>query len=214
MRNRAAVLSALLLAAAALPVAAQDARHEPTFEEMVARTRSDCNEVDVRLLIAAQERWPEMADTLARLARDPGNARLHNSLGNHYVRRLMFDAAKASYECAVHLNEHLAPAWNNLGLILLARREIPASVEALENAVAADPNYAKAHYHLGVAYDAGRQYDRALHSYERAITLDPRLGTGEYNPIVVRNPHRIPLFLRQLLTEEAVRFHLGAGETD
>ena len=211
MRKSGTVLAAALIIAT-LPAVGQDAKHEPSYEDMVALSSSVCNAVDVRHIIIAQEHWPGMADVLARLARQPKNARLHNTVGNHYAELMLFDRARRAYECAVHLDPDLPQAWNNLGLVLLGAREHTQAIEALQRAIAADPNYAKAHYHLGVAYDEDGKYERALRSYEAAITLDPRLGRASYNPAVARNRHRVPLFLRRMRTEEAARFDLGVTE--
>jgi tetratricopeptide (TPR) repeat protein len=205
----AAATAALMLAAA--PLGAQDARTEPTFEEMVERALGpeNCDKVELELLIIAAKRWPSIRDLLVDLAYDPRNSRLHTKIGNQFGGMSLWPLARRFYQCAVRFDEDNAHAWNNLGLIHLGRHEVGDAIEAFQRAIKIDPNYARAHYHLGMAYDVDNRYDDALRSYQRALGLDPRLGLARFNPQVATNPHRLELFMYQLLSEEVLRGNLG-----
>lgn len=210
MRGRI-ILAAALALGVLLPAAAQDARNEPTFEDMVrgAMGPKNCDKIDLELVRIAQERWPAIGKILTELMPDPRNSALHTKLGNQFANLTLWTAAERSYRCAIQFDENNAQAWNNLGLVHLGRRELSNAIAALNRAVVVDPNYARAHYHLGMAYDADGAYDQAIRSYERAISLDPRLGLARFNPQVANNPHRLELFMRRLASEQVVRYNLG-----
>ena len=126
---------------------------------------------------------------------------------------MLFDLAQSAYLCSIENDRRFGPAWNNIGIVYLARGEVSKAQGAFQRTTQIDPNNAMGFYHLAMAYDQDLQYDRAIENYEHAVTLDPRLASVRYNPEVVRNPHRLPLFLRRLLTDQAVRYHLqGSGD--
>ena len=201
----------LMVATLAAPAAlAQDARSEPDYRQEIsaAKTMRRCKEVDPSWAESIRKRWPGMSEALDWLVEDPLDPARHNNLGNEYVRRQLFDLAYAAYECSTKVDKKFAPGWSNLGLIYLARDKEPEAIAALERAVEIKPHDAMAYYHLALAYDRADEYDQAIAAYERAINLDPRVATVRYNPGVIRNPHRVSLFLRRLMTDQAVRFHL------
>ena len=76
--------AALLLAAPAL---AQDAKNEPTFEEMVQKTMGpkDCDKVDIEIYFVAKKRWPPIAAIFEELVHTPRNTALHTKLGNEFA---------------------------------------------------------------------------------------------------------------------------------
>ena len=203
-------VTALLACGLSGPATAQDAREEPTFEDAVAeaKARRNCNRVDPTWLEQANKRWPEVGKALEAIVENPDDAARHNEVGNGYAKLMLFDLAERSYACATHRDKKFAPAWNNLGLVYMARRKTSDAIGAFQKAAQIDPYDARTFYHLAMAYDMGEQYDQALQSYEWAITLDPQIATVRHNPRVVSNPHQIPLFLRRLLTDRAVRYDL------
>lgn len=209
--NRTLAGLALVSALLAPPAAAQDARTEPTFEDMVRKTMSpkNCDRVDVEIYFVAERRWPPIAEVLRELIHRPENSKLHMKLGNEFGRLTLWPAAEAAYRCAILFDENNAHAWNNLGLVLLGRGAVQDSIDALNRAITIDVNYARAHYHLGMAYDAAERYDEAIMSYERAVSLDPKLALSRFNPVVASNPHRLELFMRRLISEQTVRYNLG-----
>ena len=209
MRTRTLILLAVFLLSLA-PALAQDARHEPSFEEITARAASlkRCKAVDMGLVAFALQRFPALGEALAQLAWDPSSAPLQNDVGNRMAELMLFELAHAAYLCSIENDKRFGPAWNNIGIIYLARGEISKAQDAFQRTTQLDPNNAMAFYHLAMAYDRDNQYDRAIQNYEHAVTLDPRLASVRNNPEVVRNPHQLPLFLRRMLTDQAVRYHL------
>jgi tetratricopeptide (TPR) repeat protein len=200
--------AALLMVAPAL---AQDAKNEPTFEDTLRKTMGpeNCDKVDIEIYFVSKKRWPAIAAIFEELVHNPRNTALHTKLGNEFAGLTLWAGAEASYRCAILFDGNNAQAWNNLGLVLLGKRDVKGSIAALNRALVVDVNYAKAHYHLGMAYDAADRYDEALRSYERAMSLDPRLALSRFNPQVASNPHRMELFMRRLLSEQALRYNLG-----
>lgn len=196
------------------PATAQDARNEPTFEEMVrqADRPQNCDEIELDLVVVAAKRWPEVSPVVNALVHDPKNSALHVQLGNEFAKLTLWPMAERHYKCALRFNELNAHAWNNLGLMYLGTRNTDDAINAFLQAVTIDVNYARAHYHLGMAYDIHDHYDKAIASYERAISLDPRLALTRFNPQVASNPHRLELFMRRLVSEEVVRRNLGGPD--
>lgn len=204
---RPTVLLLAALPALAAPLAsAQDARHEPNYEETVARAvvLKRCESVELGAVFIAMETWPDLAGSLLDLAAAPDDPALHNSLGNQLARRGLYEQARRAYRCAVRLDDTYAAAWNNLGVLYVGQREYGKAQEALKRATALKPNYALAHYNLAVSLDEDGDYDEALRAYGRAVTLDPRLAALRFNPQVAKNTHQVPIFLGRLEEQHAV----------
>jgi tetratricopeptide (TPR) repeat protein len=110
-----------------------------------------------------------------------------NETANQMAQHGRLDEAGAKYREALDIDPHFAIAWNNLGVVEMARRNTTRAVWAYQHAIDDNPTYALAYYNLGVTYDAKRQFDQALRNYQKAFELDPTLGDVKKNPAVVSN---------------------------
>ncbi|MBI2501783.1 MAG: tetratricopeptide repeat protein [Candidatus Latescibacteria bacterium] len=112
------------------------------------------------LRLYGEGRYAAAAAVFAVLvARVPGQARLHNTLGLCYYKTGQFARADEAYQQALTLDPGYALAHYNLGLLRLAQGQPAQAVGALQQALALDPQYAAARYRLGEVL--ARQGDRA-----------------------------------------------------
>lgn len=87
----------------------------------------------------AHHDWQGAAAAYHSLAQAvPGNAAYWFRLGNSYARLDQPQPAVAAYRAALQRNPHLAPAWHNLGAVLLQQAQA-AFGEAASNAASSDP---------------------------------------------------------------------------
>jgi protein O-mannosyl-transferase len=88
--------------------------------------------------------------------------------------------ARAAYEKAVLLNPELYQAQANLGLLLLAMKDVQGALPHLQKAAALKPNDARPHLDLGIALDVSGQASAAETELRQALQLDPKLETAAY----------------------------------
>jgi len=126
-------------------------------------------------VIAAQTDHHQWAvDLITRaIALVPGEAALHNDLGNALIELRRVEEAIASFGRAIALNPDYAEAYYNRGDALYQAGRLSDALESYDASIARKPDFPAAHNNRGnVLRDFGRT-DDALASYERALTLDP-----------------------------------------
>ncbi|MFP6643368.1 MAG: tetratricopeptide repeat protein [Candidatus Latescibacterota bacterium] len=108
----------------------------------------------------------------AALARDPGSANVHNSLGvvSEYLGRPQ--EAERAYREALKLEPGYARGWLNLGKLLLRGGRVAAGSGAIRQALDLDPRgpvqYA-GWFQLGQAGLSQRRYEQARQAFTRAL---------------------------------------------
>jgi len=122
-----------------------------------------------------------------KTAPDHGKAVALNEAANAMAQHGRLDDAEAKYREALDVDPHFPIAWNNLGVVEMARGNTTRAVWAYQHAIEDNPGYALAYYNLGVTYDKSRNFDQALRSYQKAFELDPGLRDVKKNPAVVSN---------------------------
>ena len=83
------------------------------------------------------------------------------------------DAAEAAAKQAVKLDENLAQARYQLGLVQSARSNQPQAAEAFAKAAELDPQMAYAHYEAGMAFYKSKRVDRMAVYFENFLKLAP-----------------------------------------
>ena len=83
------------------------------------------------------------------------------------------DEAEAAAKKAVELDENLASARYQLGLVEAARNKQPEAAEAFAKAADLDPQMAYAHYEAGMAYYKAKRFDRMAVDFENFLKLAP-----------------------------------------
>ena len=91
------------------------------------------------------------------------------------------NAALGLYQQAVQVDPRLAPAWHNLGGLLVAGGALEAAEESFERVVALDPRHARAWCNLGVVRRRRGRFEAACDALERAVALDPRYAIALAN---------------------------------
>jgi protein O-GlcNAc transferase len=86
-----------------------------------------------------------------------------------------FDLAEKNYRHALKLNPDFAEVRNNLGYLLILRRQIPEAIVELKKSIQLKPVYPQAHHNLALAYTGLAQTDDALNSYRTALEQEPAM---------------------------------------
>ena len=115
------------------------------------------------------------AEALLReaIVRDPGDARLRNSLGILLADSGDARGAVDQFSAAVGLDPGYARAWNNLGNALRANGRGADAVAAVRKAIVAQPDYALAWSNLGVILQEQGDEGGARDALRRALELKP-----------------------------------------
>lgn len=107
------------------------------------------------------------------VASRPDDAQAHFQLGYAYTALQRWADAEAQYRKVVALDPKMAPAYQNLGLILL-RAEPAAAVEPLRKAADLEPDQAGPRFLLGEALARSGKLAEAVEPYQAAARLDPK----------------------------------------
>lgn len=84
------------------------------------------------------------------------------------------DEAIALYRRSVEAYRDLAPAWNNLGVLLMERQQYLDAAEAFTTASEIQPTDARPLYNLGLTWEKAGYLRDALRHYIAALGRDPR----------------------------------------
>jgi tetratricopeptide (TPR) repeat protein len=101
------------------------------------------------------------------------NASRWNKTGIAYHQLADMEAAKKSYEQALHLDPQFGEARNNLGTVYYSEKSYRRAIREYKRALRDLPNNASIYSNLGTAYFARQDYKRATESYQTAMQLDP-----------------------------------------
>jgi Flp pilus assembly protein TadD len=84
------------------------------------------------------------------------------------------------------LAPHNGGAHNELGTLLLERREFAQAADSLRAAVREQPDFAPAHNSFGIALASLGRMPEAIEQFEQAVKLDPQFGEARRNLLVAR----------------------------
>ena len=82
-------------------------------------------------------------------------------------------AARAEFENALKLDDTLAAARYQLGIVLLASSDAAGAEAVLVKVAQQEPRWASAHTALGFAYYGGGKFKEAIDAYQKAIAIEP-----------------------------------------
>ncbi|MAF11070.1 hypothetical protein CMK11_11530 [Candidatus Poribacteria bacterium] len=88
------------------------------------------------------------------------------------------DRAEDALEGALSKRPAFPEAHDELGDILLRRREFRDAESHYRTAIALRPDYVEAHLGLGLTFATQRMFPEARHAYELALALDPSTSTA------------------------------------
>ncbi|HLJ93950.1 MAG TPA: tetratricopeptide repeat protein [Gemmataceae bacterium] len=123
--------------------------------------------------LGRQRQWPASEQALKRATQlAPDNSEIQVQLGI----ALFFEGnanAEAAFHKAIQLQPDCAPAYYNLGLCLIKRRDVTAAIEAFRTAVRLQPDLADAYIGLGSQLVLQGQLPDAIRQLRRAVELHP-----------------------------------------
>ncbi len=111
----------------------------------------------------------------------PSNARVHNNLGNLYLRSGNIDAAIKEYLRAIEISPGFAYAYRNLGDLYCTIGNPEAGIKMYLMAVRADPRYAPAYNNICNTYISSGRNEEGIKYCQIALGLDNSLASAYYN---------------------------------
>jgi tetratricopeptide (TPR) repeat protein len=151
------------------------------------------------------------------IARDPGDAALHDDAAILYQELGRQQDAVGHFEAAARLRPAVAVSHFNLGTALSLAGEQERAIASYERALAIDPRYAHAHNNLASALEVRGRRDEAVRHYEQALAIDPRYPEAHNNLgrllVEVGQPDRAATHLREAVRLKAdyVNAHVNLG---
>jgi tetratricopeptide (TPR) repeat protein len=121
----------------------------------------------------AEKAPPSISQIEAAIRRDPGNPKLHVTLGLAYWDRNDYPHALDAFQRAVKVGPNSAEAHNWLGVALMGKADLPSAVAEFKKAVALDPKYARAYTNLGSALAKSGELDVAVDAFKKALAVAP-----------------------------------------
>jgi cytochrome c-type biogenesis protein CcmH/NrfG len=134
-------------------------------------------------VVAVQEgQYPDGIKLAQRaLSVGPAQPRLHNLLGQTYVRLGEEQEALASFDRAIELQPDFADAHGNRANVLVNLRRFDDALAAYNRAIELRPDSFEDWINRGALLQDFDLYEEALTSYERAIALRPENPAGHFN---------------------------------
>ncbi len=130
------------------------------------------------LTLVRLQPWADPADLYVAMKAQtnlPAAVRVlvHNNLGEVYLERGEFSAARAEFQAALQLKPDYAIAHNNLGVLMIRQGQPTEARPWIETAIHLNPNYGDAYGNLGAAYEAVGDLSAARHAYEAGLRIAP-----------------------------------------
>jgi tetratricopeptide (TPR) repeat protein/serine/threonine protein kinase len=91
------------------------------------------------------------------------------------------EEAMGCWRAALAVRPTATAAHNNLGLALLAKKQVDEAISSFRQAIVLDPKFAMAHYNLGSALRSANRLDEAIDAYRQAIDRNPQFALAHYN---------------------------------
>jgi tetratricopeptide (TPR) repeat protein len=120
-----------------------------------------------------------------RIEEQPGDANLHNDLGNLLALRGFPEQAASQYEQAAELDESNFIALYNLGLLRETEGKTSDAISAYKKSIKRKPGFPPSRFRLGRLYEHGGQLDDAVAQYAKAFWIDPSMRDPKRNPLVI-----------------------------
>jgi tetratricopeptide (TPR) repeat protein len=89
------------------------------------------------------------------------------------------------YQAAVKQSPKSAPAWINLGDVLMDSQRFAEAIDAYDKALALDPKNVNVLVDQGTCYRGVGKFDKAVEQYRKAIKIDPQFPNAHRNLGVV-----------------------------
>ncbi len=103
----------------------------------------------------------------------PNDTRIIENLALAYHYEKFDDSAEKTAKRVLELNPESAGAYNILGTVAFARREIDDAEKYFKKAIGFDPKLPAPHVNLGAIYNVQGKIDESLAEYKKALELEP-----------------------------------------
>jgi superkiller protein 3 len=107
------------------------------------------------------------------IAERPDDPYTHFQLGFAYAALKRWDEAKAEFSRAISLDPKMAPAYLNLGLVLMDSNPGEAARQFLHTAEL-QPAESRPHYLAGVAFEHAGKIPESIEQYRAALAISPK----------------------------------------
>lgn len=87
-----------------------------------------------------------------------------------------FSLALEEANKAILIDPESAKAYNNRGVVYLAKKDLPRAIADFDRAIALDPNYYPLYNGRGLAFHQQKLYDKAIVDFSKAIELNPKFS--------------------------------------
>lgn len=171
------------------------------------------------VMTANRNRDYRSADAIWRdtLAKDSGNVRALNALGNLRIDAGDLPGAADFFAQAIAKDPSYVEAYNNLGTVLQRKGHTAEAVAAFTRAIEIQPNYAAARFNLGNLHSEAGRTAQAIAQYREVLRLNPGhgetlllLGALEMRAGEMREAEsRFRELIRMSPSHLAAHFHLG-----
>lgn len=129
---------------------------------------------EIEKALEAEQYAESIAGLQALAQQDPGDPRVQYYLGLCLAHQNDLEKAELHYRAALDIDEHLAEARSNLGLLLIERGKLDEAVDALTVYIQANPDDGSGYYNLGFALEAQGNLAAAKKNYKKASELAPQ----------------------------------------
>ncbi|MCR4299986.1 MAG: tetratricopeptide repeat protein [Sulfuricaulis sp.] len=127
-------------------------------------------------ILAARGTWSDALEHYRQaIVSDPQRPLFHHNLG-HALQRLDSEDAEKSYRKAMALEPRFAPAYVNLGGLLVKQERYMEARDLLRRAIALDPENADAYNNLGLANRKLGNLAEAFGAYRVALEKNPTMA--------------------------------------
>jgi tetratricopeptide (TPR) repeat protein len=92
-----------------------------------------------------------------------------------------YDAAIHNFDEAIRIDAKFAPAYENRGIVELAKGDLDRAIGDFDEAIKLDPKNPLAFSNRGQAHRAKGDSARAIADFDQAIKLEPRYARAYYN---------------------------------
>ena len=127
----------------------------------------------------------EIREMEKRVEAEPGNANLHNDLGNLLALRGFPEQAADQYTQAAKLDKSNFVSLYNLGLLRETEGKISDAIAAYKKSIARKPGFPPSRFRLGRLYEEHGKADDAVEEYAKAFWIDPSMRDPKRNPLVI-----------------------------
>jgi hypothetical protein len=138
-----------------------------------------------KYLVAGNPLDDEIVAMEKKIEAAPGEANLHNDLGNLLALRGFPEQAAEQYTQAAKLDKSNFISLYNLGLLRETEGKTSDAISAYKKSISRKPGFPPSRFRLGRLYELSGKEDDAIEQYAKAFWIDPSMRDPKRNPLVI-----------------------------